>query len=80
MEHVVQPSVAARPLQGQDVQGLFDHADDRLVALVIVADGAGVGVGDVLADGAEDDLLLDLEDGLGQGLGLFGERRAGGSR
>ncbi len=72
MEDVVQATVAAGSLHRQDVQWLLHHADHRTVPAVAVADAAGIGVGDVLTDGAEGNALLHLQDRLGQGMGLGG--------
>ena len=64
VQHVVQPVEAARALDRQDVQRLLDDADRRAVARSVAADAAGVDLRDVLADGAEDCPLLQLDDRL----------------
>ena len=84
---MVQPQKAVGPLQGQNVQRVFHHADLVLVALRIGADIAGAGVGQVLALLAEHDFLLhrlngfrqvvslllrQADDVVGQPLGAFG--------
>jgi len=58
-EHVVEPPVLAGALDGDDVLGLLDDADDALVAAGVAADGALGGLGDVAAGLAEADLGLD---------------------
>ena len=52
VEDVVDAVVAARLFDGGDVGGLFDDADDVLVADGAGAVAAGIDVGDVVADGA----------------------------
>ena len=58
-------------LQGDHVEGLFDDANLGAVSRLVLADGAGVFLGDVEAVGAKDDALLHIEDGFGEGLGLL---------
>ena len=53
VEHVVDAVVAAGALDGGDVGGLLDDADEALVARGACAVGAGIDVSDVVADGAE---------------------------
>ena len=48
MEHVVQSLVSAGAFQGKDVQGLHDDTDDAVVSFLAGADGAGIGIGDVM--------------------------------
>ncbi len=48
-------------LDGDDVLGLLDHTDDREVAARVQADPALLGLRDIAADGAEPDLVLDLQ-------------------
>jgi len=45
---------------------LLDHADDRALAALVLADAAGGLGGEVEADLALPNRLLDLPDGLGQ--------------
>src|SRR5665647_1732078 len=59
-EHVVAPPELAGPLDSHDVLGLFDDADTGQVTTGVQADAALFGFGDVAADVAEADLLLDL--------------------
>ena len=54
MQDMIQPVVGSCALDGLDVERLFDHTDDRPVALFTVADCAGVSVGDVVTDAAEE--------------------------
>ena len=56
---------------GDDVAGLLDHTDRALVATLVAADLADGLVGEVEADLAEADLLLDLADRVGQSEPLF---------
>ena len=57
VEDVVDAVVAAGLFDGGDVGGLFDDADEALVAGGAGAVAAGVDVGDVVADGAEAEVL-----------------------
>ena len=63
VEHVVQPRVGARPLQRHHVEGLLDDAYAGAVPVGTAAEGARIGLGDVVAPGAEDDTVLDGEYG-----------------
>ena len=62
--------VAAPELVGaldrDHVAGLLDHADQRALAALVLADPAGGLDGEVEADLALADLLLDLADGVGE--------------
>ena len=60
-----------RAFDSKDVQRLFDHADDAAVACIIRTCKAGLDVRRVLADGAQLDLLFDLDNGVGEGLRLL---------
>ena len=71
-QYVVETVVAARALDRLDVARLAHHADASGVAHRILADGALVGRGVVKATAAKVDLLLNLQDGLGQAAGLLG--------
>ena len=62
---MVEAVIAPCSLDSEDVERLLDDADLSAVATLIGADQTGVDIGDVLAEGAESDLLLDLEDGAG---------------
>ena len=53
-------------LDRDHVGGLLDHADQRLVAAGVLADPAARPLGEVEADLAEADLLLDLADRVGE--------------
>ena len=65
---MVEPPVLAGALDGNDVLGLLDDADDALVAAGVAADGALGGLGDVAAGLAEADLGLDGAQGLDEAL------------
>ena len=66
MEDVVDAVVAAGFFDGGDVGGLFDDADEALVAGGRGAVEAGVDVGDVVADGAEAERGFEGADGVGE--------------
>ena len=72
---MIAAAVDAGALDGDDVERLFDDADGVGGAVGVGADGAGVGVGDVLADAAELGAVLDLEERVGERFG-FGARGA----
>jgi len=61
-EDVVAPAVLVRALDRDDVAGLLDDADQAAVAALVLADAAARLVGEVEADLAEPDALLDLAD------------------
>ena len=61
-EHVVAPAVLVRALDRDDVAGLLDDADEARVAALVLADATARRVGEVEADLAQPDALLDLAD------------------
>ena len=63
---MIEAAVLAAALKGQDVERLLDDADRRLFALRIGADATRIDFSDVLADRTEDNLLLQLDNGLRQ--------------
>src|SRR5437870_12551958 len=63
-----------RLLDGGDVGGLFDHADQALVASGARAVGAGVNIGDVVADGAQPQTGLDIVNRAGESVGVVSSR------
>ena len=71
-QYVVETVVAARALDCLDVARLAHHANASGVAHRILADGALVGRGVVKATAAKVNLLLNLQDGLGQAARLLG--------
>ena len=64
--------VAARALDRLDIAWLAHHANAGGITHRILANGALVGRSVVKATAAKVDLLLDLQDGLGQAAGLLG--------
>ena len=71
-EHVVAPAVLVRALDRDDVARLLDDADEPRVAALVLADPAARPVGEVEADLAEADPLLDLADRVGERVGVLG--------
>jgi hypothetical protein len=69
---MVQAMVAARALDCLDVARLAHHANASGVAHRILADGALVGRGVVKAAAAKVNLLLNLQNGLGQAARFLG--------
>ncbi len=61
-EHVVAAVVLVRPLDRDHVARLLDDADQRRVAPLVGADRAARALGEVEADLAEPDLVLDVAD------------------
>ncbi|HKE26648.1 MAG TPA: hypothetical protein VKB88_30045 [Bryobacteraceae bacterium] len=57
-------------LDGGDVGGLLDHADQALIAGRAAAIAAGIDIGDVVADGAQAQAGLDVTHGGRQGFGV----------
>ena len=70
-EHVVAAAVLVRALDRDHVAGLLDDADQPGVAALVLADAAARAVGQVEADLAQPDPLLDLADRLGQRAGVL---------
>ena len=71
-QYVVETVVAARALNRLDIARLAHHANASGVAHRILTDGALVGRGVVKAAAAKVNLLLNLQDGLGQAARLLG--------
>ena len=65
MQHVVDAAIAGA-LHRVDVGWLFDHADQPLVARGAGAIGAGIDVGNVVADRTQPQAGLEPAHGLGQ--------------
>src|SRR3954452_14877130 len=65
-EDVVPAAVLVGALDRDDVAGLLHDADQRRVAALVLADRAERALGEVEADLAEGDLLLDVPDRLGE--------------
>ena len=66
---MVQPAVGAAALNGNDVRGLFHHADEAAVPFFIPAGGAEFSGGaEKAADGARRDVFRRLADGAGNRL------------
>src|SRR5690606_28654596 len=74
-EHVVLPAELAGALDGDDVLGLLDDAQDVVAAARVGADPAALPLGDFAADLAEPDLALHLGERVGQALHVGGVRR-----
>src|SRR3954447_7526940 len=71
-EDVVAPAVLVGALDGDDIAGLLDDADEARVAALVLADAAARLVGQVEAHLAQADALLDLADRVGQRVGVLG--------
>jgi hypothetical protein len=71
VENVVDAVVATGALDGGDGGGLFNNADEAVVARGAGTVGAGVNVGDVVADGAESQGLAQVEESFGERDGVF---------
>jgi hypothetical protein len=69
---VVAAVVLVRPLDRDNVAGLLDDADQRRVAALVLADRAPRALGEVEADLAEADALLDVADRLRERVGVLG--------
>ena len=63
---MVDAVVLVHALHRDDVAGLLDDADQAVVAAGVGADAAAGLVGEVEAELAQADLLLDLEHGVGE--------------
>ena len=71
-EHVVEAVVGVRALERDDVDGLLDDADRRVVAAAVEADRAGLLLGQVAALAAEANALLHLGERRGESERLLG--------
>ena len=70
MQHVVAARISARGLYAHDVMRLFYHTDHAPVAVRIPAELAKLAIGNVVADGAQSQLVLNVEYGLRQVFGV----------
>lgn len=71
-QHVIEPPELARALQGQEVAGIGYHTDHTGVALLVTADLAVVLGRQMEAAAALPHLAAGGEQGIGEGLDLFG--------
>src|SRR5262249_40928779 len=71
VQHVIQPPVFAGLFYRHLVVRLFHDQDNAPVALRVRAEAARVNIGDVIADGAEDDFIFDILNGLNESVGLL---------
>jgi hypothetical protein len=71
VEDVIDAVVVTGAFDAGDAGGFFDYANEALVADGAGAVGAGVYVGDVVADGAEAQGGFEGADGVGQGGCVF---------
>ena len=71
MEHVIPPPELARRLNADDVVRLFHYDHGLGIARGIAAILAEVAIADVVAEGADAKLVFDVEDGLGEALGVL---------
>ena len=69
---MIAPAVLMGALDRHDVGRLLDDADQARVAARVVADPAVRALGEVEADLAQADALLDLADGVRQRVGVLG--------
>src|SRR5664279_474820 len=72
VEYVVYAVVAACLLYRRDVRWLFDDADHALIARRAGAIDAGINIGNIVANGAEPQLLLQFSDGVSERAGVLG--------
>jgi hypothetical protein len=68
---VIHAAKLARPFDRADILRLFDNTDQFVIALGVAAIRTWVGIGDVVANRAVGNALLDIAKGLGQPIGLF---------
>jgi hypothetical protein len=71
VEDVIPAFEHTRLFNGKLVSGLLHDADGSIGAVLVAAKGAGILVGEVKTDGAEDDLFFHIQQVVGQGLGQF---------
>ena len=73
VQHVID-AVVVRAFDDGDAGRLFDDANLALIARRARAIDARIDIGDVVADGAEAQLCLELADGVGERIGIRGAR------
>ena len=61
---MIKSIVLIGPLNGQQIIGIFDYANQLLVSSRISTNSAGVGVGDIATPGSVVQCGLDVLDGL----------------
>ena len=71
-EHVVAAAILVRSLERDHIGGLLDDADHRGVAALVLADPTARALGEVAADLAQADPLLDVADRLSQRVRILG--------
>jgi hypothetical protein len=71
LQHVIAPSIPARPLDRHEIGGLFDHADHLAAALRIAAEIARIARRQGAANRAGADFLAQLRQGGGQGVNVL---------
>ena len=71
VQHMVYAGKLSGTLHCNDVLRLRNNADQAVVALLVVADGAKLPVGQIPADRTQVDGLLGLDDGVGKLLRLL---------
>jgi hypothetical protein len=64
VQHMIQALELPRGLDGQNIVRLLHHADDGMIAMRIAAVIAQIAVADVVADGANSELVLHVEQRL----------------
>ena len=69
------PVILVTALDGQHITRLRHDADGALVPPIALTDGAGLPLGQILADAAAVDAALGIRDGGGKGEGLFVGKR-----
>ena len=60
MQHVIQAGELARGFDGKNIVRLLHHADDGTIAVRIAAEIAQLAVADVVADGADAELVFHV--------------------
>ena len=68
---MVEAIVLTGPFDGDDVVGLFDHADHTLITACTFAVKAGISISDVITDAAFADFQLGVANGVGKRDGVF---------
>ncbi len=74
MQDVIESVIFARAFQRQDIERLFDHADDRPIARFVAANRARVFLGDIAANRADDDAVFQLHQRFSERLRLLFRR------
>ena len=71
MQNMVKPVIFSDPLKNIYIARFFHHADNRMIAQGIIADIAGVAIGQTAANGTKMNFFFGVYQRIGKGFGIF---------